>query len=238
MKRLSQIIFFSLVSCSPETGPEKPAEGSAAVVPKPVEKLPAASAPVAQSSPTYEEKVAPAPPSSDQPKLAVEGDGLRWFLPPYGSARALPFGAPKDDVLASLEGVRGPANKGTNEDCGAGPVQYASWPDGLSIVFQKGRFVGWGLDRRASGALATANGIGPGTSRRELAGSSGSLNVRQSSLGTEFVAGAVFGVLDGSEPQAVITDMWAGVSCVARRGTAGTHSVPLEARSASARRSP
>lgn len=115
-----------------------------------------------------------------------------------------------------MERVRGPAGQGTNQDCGAGPVQYANWPDGLSLVFQKGSFVGWGLDGRAKGALATAIGIGPGSTRAELEAAYANIEVNRTSLGTEFAGGGLFGVLDGAGPGARVTDMWAGVSCVAR----------------------
>ena len=151
------------------------------------------------------------------PRLALDPDGLRWFLPPNGAARPLAFGTTQADVLVSVERVRGDATEGTNEDCGAGPVQYANWKDGLSLVFQKGRFAGWGLDSRAKGRITTADGIGIGTTRAQLDDAIGPpLEVRQTSLGTEFSAGQYHGLFDGLEAKARITDMWAGVSCVAR----------------------
>lgn len=166
--------------------------------------------------PTSGETIAPDAAALDAPKLAVEAEGLRWFLPPNGSARPLAFGAPEADVLASLERVKGPAERGVNQDCGAGPVQYATWSDGLSLVFQNGAFAGWGLNRRATGALSTANGVGSGMTRSALTESFGSVTFQETSLGQEFAAGDMFGVLDGTGPDAKITAMWAGVSCVAR----------------------
>jgi len=148
--------------------------------------------------------------------LAVDSEGLRFFGRATGSATPLAFGLGAEQVLAVLERNRGPAARGTNESCGAGPVQYANWADGLSVVFQDGRFVGWGLDGRAAGAIQTANGVGPGSTRAELDEAFGTVTVSQTSLGTEFAAGELYGVLDGPEPAAKITDMWAGVSCVAR----------------------
>lgn len=151
------------------------------------------------------------------PKLALEPEGLRWFLPPNGTARPLPFGMAQADVLASLERVRGEAAEGTNSDCGAGPVQYANWADGLSLLFKNGRFAGWGLDGRAADGITSADGIGVGTTRAELDAAIGpTLVVRQTSLGTEFTAGAYHGLFGSNKPDARITDMWAGVSCVAR----------------------
>lgn len=181
-----------------------------------------ASGPAAPPAPVVPVETSPAAPGSAAtstpgaaPRLTVEGEGLRWFLQPSGTARPVPFGAPESEVLASLQFVRGPASKGTNEDCGAGPMQFASWPDGLNLVFQDGRFVGWGLDRRATHEITTTAGIGPGSTRAEL-GAAFSATVTQTSLGSEFSAGDLHGVLDGPADGARITDMWAGVSCVAR----------------------
>lgn len=105
--------------------------------------------------------------------------------------------------------------KGTNRDCGAGTVQVASWADGLSLVFQEGRFVGWSLGRRADGEIGTAAGIGPGSTRAELDAAYNPV-VRQASVGNEFSAGGLYGILDGASAEARITDLWAGVNCVAR----------------------
>lgn len=152
---------------------------------------------------------------SSAPRLTVDGDGLRWFLQPSGSARPIAFGSPQAGVIASMEAVRGVADRGTNQDCGAGPAEYATWSDGLSLVFQKNRFIGWSLSNRAKGTVTTAAGVGPGSTRAELE-SAYSAAVSKTSLGYEFSAGAIHGVLDGSSASARITDMWAGVSCAAR----------------------
>ena len=155
-----------------------------------------------------------APPPAE-PRLNVDGEGLRWFFQPSGNARAVPFGLAQGEVLASVEAARGPAIEGTNQDCGAGPVQYARWPDGLSLTFQKGRFVGWSLDSRANSSIATSAGIAPGATRGDL-DSAYKITVDQTSLGTEFSTGDMYGVLEGRGTKAMITDMWAGVNCVAR----------------------
>jgi hypothetical protein len=136
-------------------------------------------------------------------------------LLPGGAERAIPFGAGEAMVIETLERVRGPAEQGTNEDCPTGAVQYASWSDGLSLLFGDDRFVGWSLDDRASGQVETPAGIGPGDTRAQL-NSAHAPEVRQSTLGTEFSAGEVHGVLDGPSTGARITAMWAGASCVAR----------------------
>ena len=169
------------------------------------------------AAPPATAKAEPAGAAAATPRLALDPDGLRVFLPPNGAARPLAFSNPQADVLASVERLRGDAVEGTNQDCGAGPVQYANWKDGLSLVFQKGRFVGWSLDSRAKSRIATADGIGIGTTRAQLDDAIGPpLEVRQTSLGNEFSAGQYHGLFDGLEAKARITDMWAGVSCVAR----------------------
>ncbi len=206
------LLFLAACSADPAAPDSAPAGNQSAAAPSDPSRPPPAPNNVATAS----EAAAP-PAAADQPRLAVDPEGLRWFLPPNGSARPLPFGTSQADLLASLERVRGRAAQGTNADCGAGPAQYANWADGLSIVFQNGRFAGWGLDGRAAGAIATADGIGPGATRAQLDEAIGPpLAVRKSSLGTEFSAGAYHGLLDGSGADARITDMWAGVSCVAR----------------------
>ena len=84
-------------------------------------------------------------------------------------------------------------------------------------LFQNGRFAGWGLDGRSRGAVTTADGIGVGTTRSQLDAAIGDpLQVRPTTLGTEFTAGSYHGLFDGPGDNAPITDMWAGVSCAAR----------------------
>ena len=151
--------------------------------------------------------------AAESPDLAVEADGLRLVDPASGAARPLPFGMAQDQLLAILESFRGPADGGTNSECAEGPIDYAAWADGLTLNFQEERFVGWALDERAEGAHATMSGIGPGSTRAELEAVSAEVAVEQTSLGTEFSAGGIGGLLDGESPDARVTAMWAGVTC-------------------------
>ena len=159
------------------------------------------------------EPVAPA--AAADPVLSVAPEGLRLFDPASGSARPLSFGLPAEQVLAAIEASRGPAERGTNEECGAGPMEFARWPDGLGLAFQDGVFVGWSLDDRAGGVLTTTSGIGPGSSRREIE-EVYQVAVEETTLGTEFSVGEVSGLLDGPGPDARITNLWAGVACLFR----------------------
>lgn len=209
-RRLAPVLVLGMAyvtaGCSPEPVAEQVPNGQIAVESH-------AQAVSVITSPPAPATATPAP--AAKARLTVEGEGLRWFLEPTGSARPIPFGRLESEVLASLEGVRGSGVKGTNQDCGAGPVQVVSWSDRLSLVFQKGRFVGWGLGQGADGNIDTAAGIGPGSTRAELEAAYNA-TVSQTSLGSEFNAGELHGVLDGASAGARITDMWAGVSCIAR----------------------
>lgn len=158
-------------------------------------------------------------PSADAaPVLALEDEGLRLIDATTGTARPLPFGMDGADVLAVLTGLQGPpAEQGTMRECGAGPLGFARWPDGLTVLTAEGVFAGWSVDGLAAGAdrYTTMSGIGVGTTRADLAAGYAA-EVEETSLGTEFSAGGLYGLLAGPEPDAAITDLWAGTSCIFR----------------------
>jgi len=147
-----------------------------------------------------------------QPVLAVEGEGLRLFDRDTGSARPLPFGTPREEALAALAFRGEPAATGRLEECGAGPLDYARWGDGLTLYFQDSRLAGWALDDRGKGGPTTAAGLGVGSTRAELEAAYDA-KVFDSTLGTEFAAGELFGILDGPGPKAKVAHLWAGASC-------------------------
>lgn len=150
-------------------------------------------------------------PEDSTPRLTLEGEGLRVFLMPSGSARPIPFGTAATDALETVTTVKGnaPSDRGTIEDCG---VAYAAWPD-LTLYFSRDEFAGWSA---APGSrLTTASGIGIGATRAQL-DDAYDANVAESTIGVEFSAGGLAGVLESEEHYARILHMWAGVSCIAR----------------------
>ena len=181
------------------------------------EREPSAEAPEPAAAPAPRRATAPAPskpsPLAKLPDVTVEGEGLRLLT--GTSVRSLPFGMRREALLAVLEASRSPADSGTLSECGAGPLDYAAWADGLTLYFQDGRFAGWALDERAEDAHATASGIGPGSTRQAL-DAAYDATVEQSTLGTEFRTGDLSGLLDGPGANARVTDLWAGVSCAFR----------------------
>lgn len=171
-------------------------------------------APLPNEADSQDVPVAPAA-EAESRSLAVDAEGLRLVDPATGSTRPLPFGMPMDELISWLEAIRGPADRGTNEECGAGPLDFTVWADGLTLYFQNGAFAGWALDPRAKGVHGTMSGIGPGSTRAELEAAY-DVMVEQTTLGAEFTAGGLSGVLEGDGPEARIGSMWAGLSCVFR----------------------
>ena len=192
---------------------------TAACAPEPAPPADQAAAPADSTAPP-----ASPTPAAQPPALAIEGEGLRLFDPATGAARPLPFGTPRAALVTALR-FRGPPNAGQRlEECGAGPLDQLGWGDGLSLYVQDGKFVGWALGRRNPNATAnapatatatapaTASGITIGSTRTELE-SAYAAKVFESTLGTEFEAGTLFGLLDGNSARAKITHLWAGASC-------------------------
>lgn len=175
-----------------------------------------AGATVSDSAPGPAVQVSPAPssdrPAADSAFLALEGEGLRAFLASTGSARPLPFGTPSADALAFLSAVlrTEPVEQGVNVDCAA---EYATWENGLTAWFALERFAGWSVGRGSP--LTTVDGIGLGATRSELEDAYDPV-ITRSSLGEEFAAGGLAGLLESSAPDARIQHLWSGHTCVAR----------------------
>ncbi len=175
------------------------------------------------------DKPAPAPPTAP-PAMApaageglaldLDSDGLIVVMAETGGTRPVAFGMAKAEALAMLNKAQGVAGEeSVNSECGAGPLVFVEWPDGLTALFQKGRFVGWSADERGSGSLTFMNGIGIGSTRAELLAQFPGATVEESTLGVEFTidaAAASGGLLNGRDAAAKISDLWAGVTCMFR----------------------
>lgn len=143
-------------------------------------------------------------------------DELTLVLP-GGSARHLGFGVARGDAVRMISAALGsPIEEATNQECGAGPLAYATFRDGLSLYFQDGKFVGWDLDGRENGKFTTANGIGIGATRKQLEASGSSVDVGETTIGHEFMIGALSGLLSSPAPEGKVTNLWAGTTCIAR----------------------
>lgn len=159
------------------------------------------------------------------PVIALDGEGLRLVDTKSGATRPLAFGVSQDQLKTVTEKLKGPAESGRNSECGAGPLSYLSWSDGLTLYSLDGLFAGWALDERgaakaakgpkAAARLTTISGVGIGSTRAELL-SAYDAKVEETTLGTEFNAAGLSGILDGKGTGAKVTNLWSGVNCVFR----------------------
>ncbi len=149
------------------------------------------------------------------PAVNLAPDELTLVLA-SGSTRHVSFGTTKADAVRMIAAALGdPIEQGASEECGAGPLDFANFREGLSLYFQEGKFAGWDLDGREGGKFTTANGIGIGSTRKAL-DAAGPVTVEESSIGHEFMLGEMSGLLDSAGPEGKITNLWAGVNCIAR----------------------
>ncbi|MDP5279099.1 hypothetical protein Q9Q95_09200 [Sphingomonas sp. DG1-23] len=133
-----------------------------------------------------------------------------------GAGRRATFGMPRaavTDMLAKMLGS--PIEEGDDQECGAGALSFASFRGGLGLYFEDGKFVGWDLDGRDGAQFSTASGLGIGATRQQL-DSVGPVTVEDSTLGVEFSAGGLSGLLSSRDPEGEITNLWAGATCIAR----------------------
>lgn len=166
--------------------------------------------------PTDQAAPAATPPAEPESAtvLALEGDGLRAIIKSSGAARPLPFGTEREAALRMLEAVRGvpPDEQGESADCGA---EFATWADGFQVWFARGAFVGWAV-RGTDAALSTVDRLRVGTTRAQLEDGGTLAEIAPSSLGVEFTAGGVAGLLASDASDAPVTHLWAGATCIAR----------------------
>jgi len=148
-------------------------------------------------------------------KLALDSEGLRVFNTVSGASRLLPFGMSRPELVKAVSAAQKapPLLQGDNIACRAA---YASWPSGLTVLFARDRFAGWSA-LHADPSLATASGIGVGSTRAELEGAY-TILVTASSPGSQFTAGGLAGLLDSTRPDARVSALWAGMSCNTEQG--------------------
>jgi len=165
----------------------------------------------AASGTTANAAAAAAPADPALPALALEGHGLR--LSGVAPGTELPFGSPKAATIEALTRALGrpPTEVGANEECGGGGLEFAAWEGEITAWFEEERFAGWD----SKGKLKTPGGIGVGSSRADLAPLRG-MEVEESTLGAEFRAGGLSGILASKAPDAKVTHLWGGSTCVFR----------------------
>lgn len=146
------------------------------------------------------------------PALNLAPDGVSLVLE-NGSSRNATFGMGRDVVVTMVTAALGkPTDTGRNEECGQGPVDTTDFKGGLSLSFQDGKFVGWDLDGREKGTYTTAAGIGIGSTLKQIRDVM-TVTVEESTLGIEFAAGELSGLLTSDKADGKVTNLWAGSVC-------------------------
>ena len=148
--------------------------------------------------------------------VALSGEGLQLVGDQTGSATALEFGSDMAMVEGVLTNILGtPLESGLNEECGAGPQMITQWPGGLVLHAANDEFIGWSARPDTDETFTTMTGVGIGSSRSELE-SAYTVEVFESTLGTEFTAGDLAGILTSDAPDAMVENLWAGTTCIFR----------------------
>ena len=152
-------------------------------------------------------KAAAAAPADAATSVVLRGDGVA-----IAGGDGLVFGAPADRALERLAAAFGapPSRRERLPDCGPGPLEAVSWDNGFSAYMHDGRFTGWtAIDQ------LTAERIGFGSTRAEL-DVAYHPTIEQTSLGVEWSSNGISGVLESDAPDAAVSAIWAGETCVMR----------------------
>lgn len=150
-------------------------------------------------------------PTPAAPTVVLEDDALRVVEADSGSTQRFGLGSDEQSVLRALtRALPGPrmVTDGSG-DCWNNTVHFRDAD--LVLHFSEGTLAGWYLGER--GTLRTAAGYGIGSTRAEL-DAVADPTVGDEGLGLEFVAGSIVGGLESEAPDAKITDLRSGDTCV------------------------
>lgn len=154
-----------------------------------------------------------AAPNQSGTSVVLAPDGLT--LTGAGAPKRIAFGGAQAGVLADVGAALGqPTEQGAQEECPGGPLYQALYAAGLQLSFQEDAFVGWAA--REGSTFRTAQGIGPGSTVGELKAAFPAATVQESSLGHEFAAGELYGVVTAPSDAGKVEMMFAGTNCIFR----------------------
>jgi hypothetical protein len=156
-----------------------------------------------------------------QHALALSENAIKIVNPNNGSTREITFGMPFEQVVTAVKKVLSSSpNVSINSECGAGSLKFATFDNGLSLLFQEKDgewlFAGWAATqiRKPMSKLSIMAGIGIGSTRKEVE-SDYLITVSETSLGVEFSTKGnnLLEIFDGPSQDAKITNLWSGLSC-------------------------
>jgi hypothetical protein len=172
----------------------------------------AVAAPAAAGNPADTQPPGPAA-GRDAPAIVLASDGLN--VTGGAAPKRVAFGSPRAGVLADVGAVLGaPAEQGIQEECPAGPLHYAQYGAGLQLVFQDSAFVGWFAGEGST--LRTAPGVGPGSTLGQLRSAHPGVTMEETSLGHEFAAGELYGIVADTSAAGAVQVVFAGINCIFR----------------------
>ncbi|WP_374405361.1 hypothetical protein [Pelagerythrobacter sp.] len=174
------------------------------------------SAPVAEDDApvTPAATASPSPEEAKEVTLAPDGIALVNAVEGRGTATELSFGMPRENVLAAMAVDFGAPEASSNEECGAGPMEFAGF-GALQLNFLDGKLAGWLAEPAAN--LVTADGTRPGAPLSDLQARH-AVEMADSTLEGEFGyetpdGGTIGGFVDR---EGRITALNAGVNCFFR----------------------
>ncbi|MBB3035169.1 hypothetical protein [Alteriqipengyuania lutimaris] len=166
------------------------------------------------ATPTAEEIAAQTPNAPSNRPISLLADGLT-IAPPEagGDAVLLDFGEPQDMVVEELTMVFGGPQFGTNPDCPAGEITFATFDDFVAH-FQEERFVGWSVSGPSERAeFSGPDGVTLGMSEETVRELGTYEAFEDSTLGKEFMLGegemSVSGLIEDGE----VATLWGGTNC-------------------------
>jgi hypothetical protein len=153
--------------------------------------------------------------ASTDPVLVLESDGL-GVLVKDTSVRHLTFAdTSAADITSAVSHILGVGKTVALPDCGQGARTSYSVAR-FSLLLNGKAFVGWTDSGAAGRTLTTLDGLGVGSTRAELDSSGTAFTYSETTLGQEFSAGALGGVLSGKETTDRVTTFYAGETCFFR----------------------
>jgi len=204
MRRLVLLaLLLSCIGCAPAT-PEAPvpARGATQVA---AGVVPAASGSAAAvvGDVSHVEAV---PHAEEVPHVVVYGDHV--VVEDSAHASPLYFGKADEAFVArAMAGLGAPRKRAGPDECSAGPLVLADYPNGLQLSFQDGRLAGYWVREDARG-VATARGVQPGSPRAALGGA----ELVEASFGSLADLDGMIAVLD--EDQRKVAALYAGAVCI------------------------
>jgi len=128
-------------------------------------------------------------------------------------AEAFYYAAGQAEVEASLASALGPLiERADNDECGAGPMTFVDFPQGLRVHFQDGKLVGWIVDE-SSDRTKVVGDVQVGALISEAEAADGFAMLAESTLEGEFSLGPAIG---GFVDEKSVTTLYAGTQCFFR----------------------